>query len=407
MNNIFEKIEQFDGHIGQWADQGEGYFMYPELEGTLSNRMIYNGKEVINWSINDYLGLSTHPEVTEVEKQVVQKWGGVYPMGSRMLSGDTSYHRELEQKLALFVKKEAVFVTNFGYQTMFSCIDTLVNRNDVIVYDIDCHACIIDGVRLHIGKRFTYKHNDMVSLEKNLKRAQQITQKTGGGILVITEGVFGMQGEKGKLKEIAALKKDYDFKLLVDDAHGFGTMGATGYGTGEQDGVQDAIDIYFSTLGKSMSCVGAFLAGKKQVIKYLKYNMRSQIFARSLGLLSVMGTLKRLEIIQKTTEHKDQLWKNARMLQSGLRKIGFNIGKTNTCVTPVYIKGDPPYAGELVKELREIHGVFCSMVIYPVVPKGVILLRLIPTAKHTNEDIEQTLNAFACIKAKIENKILV
>ncbi len=407
MNDIFEKIEKHDGPIGQWANDGEGSFMFPELEGNLSNKMTYNGKEVVNWSINDYLGLANHPDVTEVEIQVTKKWGGVYPMGSRMMSGDTSYHRKLEKKLASFVKKEAALVTNFGYQTMFSCIDTLVNRKDVIVYDIDCHACIIDGVRLHIGKRFTYKHNDMTSFEKNLKRAQQITQKTGGGILVITEGVFGMQGEQGKLKEIVSLKKDYDFRLLVDDAHGFGTMGSSGYGTGEEQGVQDAIDIYFSTLGKSMSCVGGFLAGKKEVIKYLKYNMRSQIFGRSLGLISVKGTLKRLEIIQNSTEYKDRLWKNARMLQSGLKKIGFNLGKTNSCVTPVYIKGDPLYTSRLVQEMRKEHHVFCSMVIYPVVPKDIILLRLIPTANHTIKDIEQTLNAFSDIKNKIGCKLLV
>lgn len=404
--DIFHKMINDKGPIGNWADETDGYYIFPQLEGKLSSRMMFKGNEVINWSINDYLGLSNHPEARKEEENIIKELGCSYPMGSRIMSGDTLYHKKLEKELADFVKKEDALVTNSGYQTMFSLVDALVNKNDVIVYDADSHACIIDGVRLHIGKHFTYLHNDMESLHKNLVRAKKITEKTGGGILVITEGVFGMQGEQGKLKEIVSLKDKFDFRLLVDDAHGFGTMGATGYGTGEEQGVQEDIDIYFATLGKSISCIGAFVSAKKEIIKYLKYNIRSQIFGRSLSLPYVVGALKRLELIKGSVKFKTRLWSNTKMLQQGLKNIGFDIGKTNTCVTPVYLKGNIPYALKLVKELREKHKVFCSMVVYPVIPKNMILLRLIPTATHTKEDIVDTLNAFSEIYTFSSNNLL-
>ena len=349
--------------------------------------MKFNGKEVITWSVNDYLGLSNHPEVRKIDSEAAEKYGSAYPMGARMMSGHTSMHEKLENQLADFVNKESAYVLNFGYQGILSIVDTLVSKNDVIVYDVDAHACIVDGVRLHLGKRFTFKHNDIESLVTNLKRAQNIVEKTGGGILVISEGVFGMRGEQGKIKEIVELKKQFDFRLLVDDAHGFGTLGQTGSGVGEEQGVMNEIDVYFATFAKSMASTGAFVAGSNQVIKFLKYNMRSQMFAKSLQMQLVVGAIKRLEILRNEPVHKQKLWDNVKMLQTGLKKRGFDIGKTQSCVTPVFLKGDVPEAMVLVKDLREKYNIFCSIVVYPVIPKGLILLRLIPTATHTVEDL--------------------
>ena len=389
------------GPLGKWASIAEGYFVFPKLEGKISNRMNFNGKEVITWSVNDYLGLSNHPEVRKIDSEAAEQYGSAYPMGARMMSGHTSMHEKLEDQLADFVNKESAYVLNFGYQGILSIVDTLVSKNDVIVYDIDAHACIVDGVRLHLGKRFTFKHNDIESLIINLKRAEKIVEKTGGGILVISEGVFGMRGEQGKIKEIVKLKKDYNFRLLVDDAHGFGTLGETGSGVGEEQGVMDEIDVYFATFAKSMASTGAFVAGSKQVIKFLKYNMRSQMFAKSLQMQLVVGALKRLEILRNEPNHKAKLWDNVKMLQNGLKDKGFDIGKTQSCVTPVFLKGDVPEAMVLVKDLREKYNIFCSIVVYPVIPKGLILLRLIPTATHTVEDIKETLNSFSEIREKL------
>lgn len=401
MSDLFEKFNKSMGPLGKWASIAEGYFVFPKLEGKISNRMKFNGKEVITWSVNDYLGLSNHPEVRKIDSEAAEKYGSAYPMGARMMSGHTSMHEKLENQLADFVKKESAYVLNFGYQGILSIVDTLVSKNDVIVYDVDAHACIVDGVRLHLGKRFTFKHNDMESLVTNLKRAQNIVEKTGGGILVISEGVFGMRGEQGKIKEIVKLKKQFDFRLLVDDAHGFGTLGQTGSGVGEEQGVMSEIDVYFATFAKSMASTGAFVAGSKQVIKFLKYNMRSQMFAKSLQMQLVVGAIKRLEILRNEPVHKQKLWDNVKMLQTGLKKRGFDIGKTQSCVTPVFLKGDVPEAMVLVKDLREKYNIFCSIVVYPVIPKGLILLRLIPTAKHTVEDIDETLNSFSEIREKL------
>ncbi len=403
MKDLFEKIYRDKGPLGKWASQAEGYFVFPKLEGQISNRMKFQGKEVITWSINDYLGLANHPEVRKVDAEAAATYGSAYPMGARMMSGHTDLHETLQNELAKFVHKEAAYLLNFGYQGMVSTIDALVSKDDIIVYDVDAHACIIDGVRLHMGKRFTYKHNDVESLEKNLDRATKMAEQTGGGILVISEGVFGMRGEQGILKEIVALKKKYNFRFLVDDAHGFGTQGKTGAGTGEEQGVQDDIDVYFATFAKSMAATGAFIAADQEIIDYLKYNLRSQMFAKSLQMQLVVGARKRLEMLKTMPELKAKLWDNVNALQSGLKARGFDIGTTQSCVTPVYLKGSIPEAMALVKDLRENHGIFCSIVVYPVIPKGMILLRLIPTATHTLEDVEITLNAFDAIRSRLEN----
>ncbi|MEE1898341.1 aminotransferase class I/II-fold pyridoxal phosphate-dependent enzyme [Flavobacterium rakeshii] len=403
VKDLFDRIQKNKGPLGKWASQAEGYYVFPKLEGPLANRMMFHGKEVINWSINDYLGLGNHPEVRKTDAEAAIEYGAAYPMGARMMSGHTSVHEQLEQELAAFVQKESAYLLNFGYQGMVSIIDALVSKNDVIVYDVDSHACIIDGVRLHMGKRFTYKHNDVESLEKNLERATNMAETTGGGILVITEGVFGMRGQQGKLKEIVALKEKYNFRLLVDDAHGFGTLGKTGAGAGEEQECQDGIDVYFSTFAKSMASIGAFVAADKDVIDFLKYNLRSQMFAKSLPMILVKGALKRLDLLRTTPQLKDKLWENVNALQNGLKERGFNIGDTNTCVTPVYLEGSIPEAMVMVNDLRENYGIFLSIVVYPVIPKGIILLRMIPTATHTIEDINITLSAYEAIREKLVN----
>ncbi|MBC6999242.1 aminotransferase class I/II-fold pyridoxal phosphate-dependent enzyme [Cytophaga sp. FL35] len=403
MRDLFDRILENKGPLGKWASQAEGYFVFPKLEGPISNRMKFQGKDVITWSINDYLGLANLPEVKKIDGEAAAEYGAAYPMGARMMSGHTDYHEQLQDELAAFVQKESAYLLNFGYQGMVSTIDALVSKDDIIVYDVDSHACIIDGVRLHMGKRFTFKHNDIQSLEKNLERATKMAEQTGGGILVISEGVFGMRGEQGKLKEIVELKKKFKFRLFVDDAHGFGTLGKTGAGAGEEQGVQDEIDVYFATFAKSMASIGAFIAADKEIIDYLKYNLRSQMFAKSLPMIYVKGALKRLDMLRTMPELKAKLWENVNALQNGLTSRGFNIGDTNSCVTPVYLNGSIPEAMALVKDLRENHGIFCSIVVYPVIPKGLILLRMIPTATHTMEDIEATLEAFSAIRERLTN----
>ena len=403
MKDLFDRIHENKGPLGKWASQAEGYFVFPKLEGPISNRMKFKGKEVITWSVNDYLGLANLPEISKADADAAAEYGSAYPMGARMMSGHTELHEQLERELAEFVDKESAYLLNFGYQGILSTVDTLVGKDDVIVYDVDAHACIVDGVRLHIGKRFTYKHNDVESLEKNLQRATKVAEQTGGGILVISEGVFGMRGEQGKLKEIVKLKSKYKFRFFVDDAHGFGTLGENGKGAGNEQGIQDQIDVYFATFAKSMASTGAFVASDKEIIDYLKYNMRSQMFAKSLQMQLVKGALKRLDLLRSRPELKEKLWKNVNALQNGLIKRGFDIGTTQSCVTPVYLKGSIPEAMALVQDLRENYGIFCSIVVYPVIPKGLILLRLIPTATHSLEDVDITLNAFAGIREKLEN----
>lgn len=401
--DIFEKLQINLGPLGKHAGVSEGYFMFPKLEGEIAPRMMFNGKKVLTWSLNNYLGLANHPEVRKADEEAARKWGAGYPMGARMMSGNTDLHEELEAKLAAFVGKESAYLLNYGYQGIMSAIDAIIDRKDVIVYDAECHACIIDGLRMHMGKRFVYPHNDMESLEKQLQRAERLTNETGGGILVITEGVFGMTGDMGNIKGVVELKEKYNFRLLVDDAHGFGTMGKTGAGVGEEQGVQDQIDLYFSTFAKSMASIGAFIAGNGEVIRYLKYNMRSQIFAKSLPMIMVEGALKRLELLMNKPELKEDLWKVVTALQNGLKEKGFNIGATTSPVTPVVLNGTVGEAATLSKDLRENYNIFCSVVIYPVIPKGMIILRLIPTAVHTLEDVNETIAAFEAIKEKLSS----
>ena len=399
--DIFEKFQSDKGPLGRHANVEEGYFMFPKLEGEIAPRMRFRGKEVLTWSLNNYLGLANHPEVRKADADAARKYGLAYPMGARMMSGNTNLHEQLEEELTAFVMKESTMLLNYGYQGILSIIDALVGRKDVIVYDAESHACIIDGVRLHMGKRFVYPHNDIENLEKQLERATKLANENGGGVLVITEGGFGMSGNMGKLKEIVALKKKFDFRLLVDDAHGFGTMGKTGAGAGEEQGVQDGIDLYFSTFAKSMASIGAFVSGDKPIIDYLRYNTRSQIFAKSLPIALVVGALKRLELLKTKPELKENLWKVVDALQNGLKEKGFNIGTTEACVTPVLMSGGLNDATGLIKDLREQYNIFCSVVIYPVVPKNVIMLRLIPTAVHTIEDVEVTISAFESVKHKL------
>ena len=403
--DLFDKLKVEEGALGQHSHLPKDYFMFPKLEGDIAPRMKFNGKEVLTWSLNNYLGLANHPEVRKVDAEAAERWGLAYPMGARMMSGNSVYHIELEEKLADFIMKDAVMLLNYGYQGVLSIIDAVVDRKDVIVYDAESHACIIDGVRLHMGKRFVFPHNNIENLEKQLQRAKRITDETGGGILVITEGVFGMSGNMGNLKDIIALKDKYQFRLFVDDAHGFGTMGKTGAGTGEEQGVQDGIDLYFSTFAKSMASIGAFVGGNAAIIQYLRYTMRSQIFAKTLPMPLVIGAIKRLELLKTKPELKENLWKVVNALQSGLKKHGFDIGTTKSPVTPVLFKGGLGEGANMAMDLRENYNIFCSMVIYPVVPKDVIMLRLIPTAVHTLEDVEETINAFAAVKEKLDNGV--
>lgn len=391
------------GPLGQYSSESHGYFTFPKLEGEISSRMKFRGKEKLVWSLNNYLGLANHPEVRKADAEAAIEYGMAYPMGARMMSGQTIYHEQLERELADFVGKPDAFLLNFGYQGMVSIIDSMVDRNDVIVYDSEAHACIIDGLRLHMGKRFVFPHNNIENLEKELERAKRITDKTGGGILVITEGVFGMSGDMGRLKDIVDLKEKFEFRLLVDDAHGFGTMGKTGAGTAEELGVQDGVDIYFATFAKSMAGIGAFVASDPDIVMYLRYNMRSQTFAKSLPMPMVKGALKRLELLKTQPELKGKLWEITHALQNGLRKRGFNLGNTQSPVTPVILSGSVPEATQITFDLRENYNIFCSIVAYPVVPKGVILIRLIPTAMHSLEDVEYTLNAFSEVHAKLIN----
>jgi glycine C-acetyltransferase len=400
--DLFEKIKKNRGPIGQHAKDSHGYFTFPKLEGEIGSKMVFRGKERLVWSLNNYLGLANHPDVRKADAAAAAEFGFASPMGARMMSGNTNFHEQLENELSAFMHKEDTILLNFGYQGMVSAIDCLVDRHDVIVYDSESHACIIDGVRLHMGKRFVFPHNDIANCEKQLERATRIVEETGGSILLITEGVFGMRGDQGKLKEIVALKKKFNFRLFVDDAHGFGTMGKTGAGTGEEQGVQNEIDVYFGTFAKSMAMIGGFISSKEDVVEYLRYNMRSQIFAKSMPVALVKGALKRLELLRSNPSLKDDLWKIVNALQSGLKEAGFEIGNTESPVTPVYMSGSIPEATNMIYDLRENYDIFCSMVVYPVVPKGVIILRLIPTAVHSLDDVQYTIDAFRKAYVKLK-----
>jgi len=400
--DIFEKFRKNKGDIGKHMARAHGYFAFPKLEGEINARMMFRGKEVLTWSLNNYIGLGNHPEVRQVDAQAAADWGLAYPMGARMMSGQTTKHEELERQLADYVGKPDAFLLNFGYQGMVSIIDAICGRNDVIVYDSESHACILDGVRLHMGKRYVYPHNNIENLKKQLERATKLAEKQGGGILVITEGVFGMSGDLGKLDEIVALKKEFDFRLLVDDAHGFGVMGPTGAGAPEHFGVQDQVDLHFCTFAKAMAGIGAFIACETDICNYLRYNMRSQTFAKSLPMPIVIGSMKRLELLRTKPELREKLWTIVNALQSGLKEAGFDLGRTNSPVTPVYMKGGVEEATNVVVDLRENYGIFCSVVVYPVIPKGEIILRLIPTAMHSLEDVKMTIEAFKIVRDRLE-----
>lgn len=403
MADIFARLQQDSGPLGQHRERAHGYFSFPKLEGDLGSRMMFRGKEVIVWSLNNYLGLANHPEIRKVDTEATAEYGLAYPMGARMMSGNTEKHEELERRLAAFESKEDAILLNYGYQGIMSAIDAVCGRHDIIVYDAECHACIMDGMRMQLGHKFVFKHNDLQDFEKQMQRATALMQKQGqGGILVISEGVFGMAGDQGKIKEIISLKDKFEFRLLVDDAHGFGTLGEKGAGVGEAQDCQDGIDLYFSTFAKSMASIGAFIAGDKVIMDYIRYNIRSQIFAKSLPMPLVIGNLKRLDMLQTMPEFKEKLWRNALKLQNGLKAKGFDIGETNTPVTPVYMKGGVEEATAMVMDLRENYSVFASIVVYPVIPKGHIIYRLIPSAAHTDEDIEQTLIAFSATKEKLD-----
>ena len=403
MADIFEKLLKDQGPLGQHRERAHGYFAFPKLDGPIGNRMNFRGKEMIVWSLNNYLGLANHPEVRKIDGEASVQYGLALPMGARMMSGNSNYHEQLEKELAEFEHKEDCILMNYGYQGIMSAIDAICSRHDVVVYDAESHACIIDGLRLHTGHRYVYKHNEIADLEKQLHRATSLIEKqNSGGILLITEGVFGMAGDQGKLKEIIELKQQFQFRLLVDDAHGFGTLGKTGAGAGEAQDCQDGIDLYFSTFAKSMASIGAFMAGPKAIIDFIRYNIRSQIFAKSVPMPLVLGNLKRLELLKTRPELKEKLWSNALKLQTGLKERGFDIGNTDSVVTPVYMKGGVEEATAMVMDLRENYGIFCSIVVYPVIPKGHIIYRLIPTASHTDEDIEITLNAFSETKEKLD-----
>lgn len=405
--DIFERIKRdAGGPIGQYLTLSHGYYSFPKLEGPIAPRMMFRGKEVLTWSLNNYLGLAAHPEVIKADAEAAAQYGMAYPMGARMMSGQTVWHEKLERELAAFVNKPDAFLLNFGYQGMVSIIDTLVTSKDVIVYDSESHACIIDGLLLHKakgGKRYVYPHNNMENCEKQLQRATKLAEENGGGVMLITEGVFGMKGDLGKLDEIVAMKKKYNFRLLVDDAHGFGTMGKRGSGTPEHFNIEDGVDIHFSTFAKSMAGIGAFVAAEKEIVNFLRYNMRSQTYAKSLPMPMVKGALRRLELIKEHPEYKDKLWQIATALQDGFRERGLEIGVTQSPVTPVYMKGAVEEATNIVVDLRENYGLFCSVVTYPVIPKGEIILRIIPTAVHTMEDVAYTLKCFEECKVKMEN----
>lgn len=403
MGDVFDKILKNPGPLGQYAKIAHGYFAFPKLEGEISNRMRFKGREVLVWSLNNYLGLANHPEIRQADADAATQYGMAYPMGARMMTGESDLHERFEKELAEFVDKKHGMLLNYGYQGVMSVVDALLGRHDVAVYDAEAHACLVDGVRMHLGKRFVYRHNDMTSLEEQLENAKRITSQTGGGILVITEGVFGMSGAQGNLKGIVELKKKFNFRLLVDDAHGVGTMGPRLGGTGQEQGVQDEIDVYFGTFAKSFASIGAFIAADQEVISFLKYNTRSQIFAKSLPMPLVVGGLKRLEMMRTRPELKERLWTVVNALQGGLKAAGLDIGKTNSPVTPVHLHGSVPEASWVVHDIREKHGIFCSIVLYPVVPKGTIILRLIPTAIHTQEDVDYTVKAFAEVANKLKD----
>ena len=395
--DLFDKLETRPSPLGEFTSNGYGYYTFPKLDGPIGPEMKFNGKDVVVWSVNDYLSVGNHPRIREVDKNAAEKYGLSAPMGARLMTGNSDEHEALERELADFIHKPKALLLNYGYQGIMSVIHSLVDRNDFLIYDELSHACIVDGKQLAMAEKSVFKHNDMESLEKQLKRASK-KLKPNSSILVVTEGVFGMTGDLGKLKEIIALKEKYPFRLLVDDAHGFGTLGHDGSGAGTQLGCHDGIDIYFGTFAKAVALIGAFVAAEPRVIEFLKANTRSQIFAKSLPMPIVVSARERIKLIRKNPQWREQLWENTKKLRSGLVELGYNVLPSESPVTPVLTEGSTDLAQTIMREMREEHGVFVSGVAYPVVPKGVVLLRLIPMAGHTDAHIEKTLKAFEAIK---------
>lgn len=395
--DLFDKLQDRPGPLGEFTSDGYGYYTFPKLEGPLGPVMKFNGKDVVVWSINDYLGVGGKKEVLEYDAKVTKKYGLSAPMGARLMTGNSTKHEELEKELADFAHKPSALLLNYGYQGIMSVIHALVDRNDFLIYDELSHACIVDGKQLAMADKSVFKHNDIKSFEKQLKRAHR-RSKSDSSVLVVTEGAFGMTGDLGILKEMIALKEKYPFRLLVDDAHGLGTMGEDGSGTGTHLGCQEGIDIYFGTFAKAFALIGAFVATDERVVEFLKANVRSQIFAKSVPMPIVESARKRLELIRKHPEWREQLWKNTRKLRQGLKDIGYHVMPAECPVTPVLTQGSTDLCQLIMRKLREEHGVFVSGVTYPVVPKGTVLIRLIPTAAHTDEHIQKTLEGFEAIK---------
>lgn len=395
--DLFDKLQGRPGPLGEFTSDGYGYYTFPRLEGPLGPVMKFNGKDVVVWSINDYLGIGGREDVRKFDGEMAARHGLSTPMGARLMTGNTTQHEKLEEELADFVHKPSALLLNYGYQGIMSVIHALVDRNDFLIYDELSHACIVDGKQLAMAEKFVYKHNDIESLEKQLERAHR-KAKPDSSILVVTEGAFGMTGDLGNLEEIVALKDKYPFRLLVDDAHGVGTMGEDGSGTGTHLGCHEGIDIYFGTFAKAFALIGAFVATEERVKEFLKANVRSQIFAKSVPLPIVESVRKRLKMIRNNPEWRDQLWENTKKLRQGLIDIGYNVMPAECPVTPVLTKGSTEVCQDIMRKLREDHGIFVSGVAYPVVPKGTVLIRLIPTAAHNDEHIKKTLKGFRAIK---------
>lgn len=399
--DLFDKLENRPSPLGPFTSAGYGYYTFPKLEGPLGPEMKFNGKDMVVWSINDYLGVGSNEKIKQIDAEATAKYSLSAPMGARLMTGNSDEHEALEKELAAFVHKEDAQLLNFGYQGIMSVIHALVDRNDYLIYDELSHACIVDGKQLAMADKSVFKHNDIESFKKQLYRAAA-KKKDNSSILVVTEGVFGMTGDLGILPEIIKLKEEVPFRLLVDDAHGFGTLGHDGSGTGTQLECQDGIDVYFGTFAKAVALVGAFVASEPRVIQFLKANVRSQIFAKSLPMPIVATARERLKMIRQHPEWREKLWSNTLKLREGLIKIGYNVLPSESPVTPVLTQGSTDLCQDIMRIMREEHGIFVSGVAYPVVPKGVVLIRLIPTAAHNDEHIEKTLTAFEAIKGFVE-----
>ncbi|MCH9633796.1 MAG: 8-amino-7-oxononanoate synthase/2-amino-3-ketobutyrate coenzyme A ligase [Chlamydiae bacterium] len=403
--DLFHKCYQKEGLFSNVREGKDNYYAQPILEGPLGPHMTFNGQKMIVWSINDYLGLAGHPEPTARAKEVLEAFGTAYPMGARLMSGFTQNHQTFEAKLAKFAQKESALLFNYGYLGVLGVITSIMGPRDTVIIDHDSHACIVDGAKLATTRRNqfrVFRHNDMDHLEKILK---SINQDRKGGILIVTDGIYGMTGEVAPLKEICALKEKYNARLLVDDAHGIGIMGATGRGTGEHLGVQDKIDLYFSTFAKCFAGIGGFVAGDKEIIEHITWNARPVIFAKNLPLIYSDSLSATLDVIEREPERREKLWEIATYMQRRFKEEGFDIGNTTSPITPVFLSISGLEAiKDAIHILREEFHIFASGVMYPVVPRGVFLLRLVPSCRHTFDDVNKTIEAFIQIKERIIKK---